>query len=160
MLIAEGLVDAERMGMMGWSYGGYMTSWAITQTDRFRAVCVGAGVTNLMSFNGTSDIPGFIPDYFESEFWRDLSPYQRHSPIFHIEGVTTPVLIQHGSIDERVPLGQGMELYNALKRQQVPVEMVLYPRQHHGISEPRLLIDKRQRPLVWFDRWILGDQSG
>ena len=159
-LMTAGIVDPELMGMMGWSYGGYMTSWAITQTDRFKAVCVGAGVTNLMSFTGTSDIPGFIPDFFASEFWHDLEPFQRHSPLFNIKGVTAPTLIQHGSIDERVPLGQGMELYNALKRQQVPVEMVLYPRQHHAIAEPRLRIDMRSRPLAWFRRWLLGDDTG
>jgi len=157
LLIATGLVDPERMGVMGWSYGGFMTSWAITKTDRFKAACVGSGVTNLMSFNGTSDIPGFIPDFFTSEFWHNLEPYQRHSPMFNIQDVTTPTLIQHGKVDERVPLGQGMELYNALKRQHVPVEMVIYPRQHHSISEPRLRIDMRNRPLAWFDRWLLED---
>ena len=66
-LIERGIADPERLGIVGWSYGGYMTSWAITQTRRFRAAAVGAGVTNLASFNGTSDIPGFIPDYFSAE---------------------------------------------------------------------------------------------
>jgi dipeptidyl aminopeptidase/acylaminoacyl peptidase len=156
-LIEEGIVDSDRMGMMGWSYGGFMTSWTITQTDRFKAACVGAGVTNLMSFNGTSDIPGFLPDYFAYEFWHNLEPYQRHSPMFNVESVTTPTLIQHGMIDERVPLEQGLQLYNALKRQQVPVEMVLYPRQHHSIAEPRLRIDMRKRPITWFSKWLLKD---
>ena len=68
-LIAKGVADPERLGVMGWSYGGYMTSWTITQTSRFKAASVGAGVTNLMSFQGTADIPGFLPDYFGGEFW-------------------------------------------------------------------------------------------
>ena len=68
-LVANGVADPERLGVMGWSYGGYMTSWIITQTKRFKAASVGAGVTNLMSFSGTADIPGFIPDYFGGEFW-------------------------------------------------------------------------------------------
>ncbi len=155
LLIARGISDPERLGIMGWSYGGYMTSWAITQTSRFNAASVGAGVTNLMSFNGTTDIPGFVPDYFDAEFWEDLAVYREHSPMFQIEGVTTPTLIQHGEEDERVPLGQGKELYNALNRQDVEVEMVIYPRQEHGPTEPRLIMDIMQRNLDWFDRWIM-----
>lgn len=72
------------MGVMGWSYGGYMTSWTITQTKRFRAASVGAGVTNLMSFTGTSDIPGFLPDYLGGEFWTDLDSYRTHSAMFQV----------------------------------------------------------------------------
>lgn len=159
-LVARGVVDPDRLGIMGWSYGGYMTSWTITQTDRFKAACVGAGVTNLMSFTGTADIPGFIPDFFGSEFWEDLAPYQRHSALFHMWGVTTPTLIQHGEDDVRVPLGQGRELYNALKRQGVPVRMVIYPRQGHGIAEPRLRCDMQRRPVAWFERWLLDREAG
>lgn len=160
LLIARGISDPERLGIMGWSYGGYMTSWAITQTSRFKAASVGAGVTNLISFNGTTDIPGFVPDYFDTEFWEDLNVYEEHSPMFQIKGVTTPTLIQHGQEDERVPLGQGKELYNALKRQGVEVEMVIYPRQEHSPSEPRLNMDIIQRNMDWFDRWIMdGDDK-
>ena len=156
-LIERGLVDPERMGVMGWSYGGYMTSWVMTQTDRFKAACVGAGVTNLMSFNGTSDIPSFIPDYFYKEHWEDLEPYKGHSAMFQVRGVKTPTLIQHGEKDVRVPVSQGQELYNALRKQGVPVQMVIYPRQGHGVNEPRLLMDVKRRPVEWFERWILGD---
>lgn len=156
-VIEEGVADPERMGIVGWSYGGYMTSWIITQTDRFGAACVGAGLTNLMSFSGTSDICGFIPDYFDSEFWEDLEPYRQHSALFQVKGVRTPTLIQHGQNDVRVPLSQGRELYNALKRQNVPVEMVIYPRQGHGIAEPRLWIDVRRRAIAWLERWLLNE---
>jgi dipeptidyl aminopeptidase/acylaminoacyl peptidase len=160
-LIERGISDPERLGIMGWSYGGYMTSWTITQTSRFKAASVGAGVTNLMSFNGTTDIPGFLPDYFEAEFWDDPTVYQEHSAMFQVKGVTMPTLIQHGEEDKRVPLSQGKELYNALKRQGVEVEMVIYPRQEHGPSEPRLIMDVMQRNLDWFDRWIMeGEDEG
>jgi dipeptidyl aminopeptidase/acylaminoacyl peptidase len=115
-VINLGVADKDRLGVMGWSYGGYLTSWTITQTKRFKAASVGAGVTNLMSFTGTADIPGFLPDYFAGEFWDKLDTYRKHSPMFQIKGVTTPTLIQHGEKDERVPLSQGQELYNALKR--------------------------------------------
>lgn len=158
-LIERGIADPERLGIMGWSYGGYMTSWAITQTSRFGAASVGAGVTNLMSKVGTTDIPSFIPDYFEAEFWDDPEIYRKHSAMFNIKEVTTPTLIQHGEKDERVPLGQGLELYNALKRQGVAVEMIIYPRQKHGPDEPRLLMDIMRRNLDWFDRWILQETS-
>ncbi len=152
--IARGIADPQRLGIMGWSYGGFMTSWAITQSQRFRAASVGAGVTNLISFTGTSDIPGFLPSYFGAEFWRDAALYARHSSVFQICGVQTPTLIQHGDRDERVPLSQGRELYNALKRQGVPVELVIYPRQTHGPDEPRLVRDIIQRNLDWFARWL------
>jgi dipeptidyl aminopeptidase/acylaminoacyl peptidase len=156
-LVARGVADPDRLGIMGWSYGGYMTSWVITQTRRFKAASVGAGVTNLMSFTGTADIPGFLPDYFGGEFWEDggLDRWRRHSAMFNVKGVSTPTLIQHGEQDLRVPISQGYELYNALKRQNVPVRMVVYPRTPHGIQEPKLLLDALTRNLEWFDRWVL-----
>lgn len=153
-VIKLGLADPERMGVMGWSYGGFMTSWIITQTKRFRAASVGAGVTNLMSFTGTADIPGFLPDYFAGEFWDKPEVYAKHSAMFQIKGVTTPTLIQHGEKDERVPLSQGQELYNALKRQGCKTRMIVYPRTPHGIEEPKLLLDCMKRNLEWFDLHI------
>src|SRR5439155_17312160 len=153
-LVDRGFADPDRLGIMGWSYGGFMTSWAITQTGRFKAACVGAGITNLVSFTGTSDIASFIPDYFSGEFWYDLESYRSRSPVHNAKGVRTPTLIQHGEQDVRVPLSQGRELYNALKRQGVAVELVIYPRQGHGIEEPRLAIDVERRAIAWLDRWI------
>jgi dipeptidyl aminopeptidase/acylaminoacyl peptidase len=160
LLIDRGIANPERLGIMGWSYGGFMTSWAITQTDRFRAACVGAGVTNLMSFTGTSDIPSFLPDYFSAEFWEDLDAYRQHSALFQIHAASTPTLIQHGEADIRVPLAQGRELYNALKRRGIPVKMVIYPRQGHGIGEPRLVIDRLSRPVAWFVQWLVDEEAG
>jgi len=132
-----------------------MTSWAITQTDRFQAASVGAGVTNLMSFTGVSDITGFLPSYFDAEYWQDPGVYADHSAMFQISQAGTPTLIQHGDQDVRVPLAQGKELYTALKRKGVPVEMVIYPRQGHGLAEPRLIMDALWRNLAWFERWLL-----
>lgn len=156
-LIEQKIADPERMGIMGWSYGGYMTAWTITQTKRFRAASVGAGVTNLVSFTGTADIPGFLPDYFAGEFWDKPEIYQKHSPMFQVKGVTTPTLIQHGEKDERVPLSQGQELYNALKRQGCETRMIVYPRTPHGIEEPRLLLDCMRRNLEWFEEKLLAN---
>jgi dipeptidyl aminopeptidase/acylaminoacyl peptidase len=154
-VIRMGVADTDRLGIMGWSYGGFMTSWVITQTKRFRAASVGAGVTNLMSFTGTADIPGFIPDYFGGEYWDVFDRWRKHSAMFNIKGASTPTLIQHGEEDRRVPIGQGYELYNALVRQNVPAKMVVYPRQPHGIQEPKLVKDAMERNLEWFDRWVL-----
>jgi len=153
-LIEQGIADPERLGVMGWSYGGYMTSWIITQTKRFKAASVGAGVTNLMSFTGTADISDFIPDYMGGEYWEQFDRWQAHSAMFHIKGVTTPTLIQHGDKDVRVPISQGYELHNALKRQGTTVKMVVYPRQPHGLQEPKLQLDAMQRNVEWFDHWL------
>lgn len=150
-IIAMGVADPDRLGVCGWSYGGYMTSWIITRTKRFKAASIGAPVTNLMSFTGTADIPSFIPDYFGAEFWDDPAIYRAHSAMFNIKGATTPVLIQQGEQDVRVPIQQGYELYNALKRQGTTVVMVAYPRQPHGLQEPRLLVDAAVRNVTWFE---------
>ena len=153
-VIRLGIADPERLGVMGWSYGGYMTSWVITQTKRFKAASIGAPVTNLMSFTGTTDIPGFIPDYLGAEFWNNLQAYVKHSAMFNVKGATTPALIQQGEQDVRVPIGQGYELYNALKRQGTMVKMVVYPRQPHGLREPRLVLDAGRRNIEWFKQYL------
>jgi dipeptidyl aminopeptidase/acylaminoacyl peptidase len=155
-LVAKGVADPERLGVMGWSYGGYMTSWIVTQTRRFKAASVGAGVTNLMSFTGTADIPSFIPDYFGGEYWDVFERWRTHSAMFAVKGVTTPTLIQHGEADLRVPVSQGYEFYNALKRQGVTTRMVVYPRQPHGLQEPKFIRDAMMRNLEWFDRYVGG----
>jgi dipeptidyl aminopeptidase/acylaminoacyl peptidase len=160
-MVERGLADPERLGVMGWSYGGYMTSWIITQTKRFKAASVGAGVTNLISFTGTADIPSFIPDYFGGDFWQagGVDKWRAHSAMFHVENAVTPTLIQHGEADLRVPVSQGYELYGALKRRGVTTQMVVYPRQPHGIQEPKLLLDALNRNLDWFDRWVRGKET-
>ncbi len=155
-VIQMGVADPNRLTVSGWSYGGFMTSWVITQTKRFKAAAVGAGVTNLFSFTGTSDIPGFLPDYFSGEPWENLAAYEKHSAMFNVKGVATPTLILHGEQDLRVPISQGYELYNALKRQGVTTEMVVYPRMPHGPREPKFQIDLMQRHLEWMDRYVKG----
>ncbi len=148
-VIAMGTAHPDSLCVMGWSYGGYMTSMIIARTNRFKAASVGAGVTNLMSFTGTADIPSFIPDYFSGEYWDNPEAYRKHSPMFNIKGAATPTLILHGEQDRRVPLSQGQELYNALKRQECPVEMVIYPRMAHSPSEPKFMEDLGRRSLDW-----------
>ena len=153
-VIEMGVADPERLGVMGWSYGGFMTSWIVTQTKRFKAASAGAPVTNLMSFNGTADIPAFIPDYFGGQFWEALDLYQKHSPMFNVKGVTTPTMIQHGEADIRVPISQGYEFYNALKVQGVPTRMLVLPRQPHGPNEPKMQLAAMNANLEWFEKYI------
>jgi dipeptidyl aminopeptidase/acylaminoacyl peptidase len=158
-VIAMGVADPERLGVMGWSYGGYMTSWTITQTKRFKAASVGAAVTNLVSFTGTADIPGFLRDYLGGEPWEDVSLYRARSPVFQAKGVTTPTLVQHGEADVRVPVTQGYEFYNAVKQQGVPVEMLVLPRQPHGPTEPRMILKLMQTNLDWFEKHLRRSEA-
>jgi dipeptidyl aminopeptidase/acylaminoacyl peptidase len=153
-VIAMGVADPERLGVMGWSYGGFMTSWIVTQTHRFKAASAGAPVTNLMSFNGTADIPAFVPDYFGGQFWDVMDAYQKHSAMFNVKGVKTPTMIQHGDADVRVPISQGYEFYNALKAQGVPTRMLVLPRQPHGPNEPKMQLVAMQANLEWFEKYI------
>ncbi|HKX83643.1 MAG TPA: S9 family peptidase [Pyrinomonadaceae bacterium] len=153
-VIDMGVADPNRLGVMGWSYGGYMTSWIITQTKRFKAASAGAPVTNLMSFNGTADIPAFIPDYFGGQSWEIPEVYSKHSAMFNIKGASTPTLIQHGDADVRVPISQGYELYNALRQQGVPTRMIVLPRQPHGPTEPKMQLAAMQSNVDWFEKYL------
>ena len=153
-VIEMGVADPERLGVMGWSYGGFMTSWIVTQTNRFKAASAGAPVTNLMSFNGTADIPAFVPDYIGGQFWEAMDLYQKHSPMFNVKAVTTPTMIQHGEADIRVPISQGYEFYNALKVKGVPTRMLVLPRQPHGPTEPKMQLAAMNANLEWFDKYI------
>jgi dipeptidyl aminopeptidase/acylaminoacyl peptidase len=153
-VIELGIADPNKLGVMGWSYGGYMTSTIITKTKRFKAASAGAPVTNLMSFNGTADIPAFVPDYFGGQAWEIPEVYAKHSAMFNIKGVTTPTLIQHGDADVRVPISQGYELYNGLKQQGVPVRMIVLPRQPHGPTEPKMQLAAMQSNLDWFEKYL------
>lgn len=152
--IELGVAHPDSLVICGWSYGGYMTSFAVTKTMRFKAASVGAGVTNLVSFTGTSDIPSFLPSYFDGEFWDRVDTYKKHSAVFNIKGVTTPTQVIHGLSDVRVPPSQGYEFYNALKRQGCPTEMIVYPRTPHGPREPKFIQDIGQRMIDWFNKHL------
>lgn len=159
LLIEKGIADPERLGMMGWSYGGYMTAWTITQTDRFVAVGIGAPVVDLLSFHGTTDIPGFIPSYFDSTPWENPELHRERSPMWNIAHAKTPALIQHGTEDDRVPISQGQMLHRALEELGVPTVMVIYPRTPHTPREPLLRIDSANRNLWWFEKWLMGKDA-
>ena len=153
-VIDMGLADPERLAVMGWSYGGYMTSFVVTRTDRFKAASMGAGLPNLVSMTTTTDIPDYLVAHMGAEFWEDYETYEKHSAIYRINNVKTPTQVIHGSNDLRVPFTQGQEFYVALKRKGVSTEMVVYPRTPHGPREPKLLMDVSPRILAWLDQFI------
>jgi dipeptidyl aminopeptidase/acylaminoacyl peptidase len=154
-LVDQKIADRNRLGIGGWSYGGFMTSWTVTQTDRFKAAVVGAAVTNLFSFDGTTDItPKFLRNYFLDIPFRQRAAYDNHSAMTFLQNCKTPSLILHGETDERVPVSQGWEFYNGLKMLGVPAEMVVYPREHHGFKERAHQIDLLTRVLAWYDEHL------
>ena len=143
------------MGIMGWSNGGFATSWVITQTPRFKAAVVGAAFPNLISQSAAN--PAIATD-LGSEPWLNLAPYVAHSPLLHLKSVSTPTLILHGERDDAVPIGQSYEFYEALKRQRVPVEMVVYPRGSHVPQERKQGADIARRHVEWMDRYLRPDR--
>lgn len=155
MLIEQGIADPDRLGIMGWSYGGYMTMWAVSQTNRFQAASAGAGMSDLISFAGTNDIPTFLTDCFGGQLWEQRNLYFQRSPLTHIEKVATPCLIQHGVDDRRVPISQSEEFHRALSGLGVEAKLVVYPRCEHGPREPKQLLDSMERNLEWFKTHIL-----
>jgi dipeptidyl aminopeptidase/acylaminoacyl peptidase len=163
-LIARGLADSTRMAFEGWSYGGYMTSWVVSQTGRFKAAMMGAGLPSLLSMYGTTDIPGYIgtffngiPQYDGSIINPSIKFYLTHSAISYSDKVTTPLLILHGGNDERVPIGQPMEFYRALKDRGKTVELVFYPREGHGFGEYYHQLDRMKREYEWIAKYTLGE---
>jgi dipeptidyl aminopeptidase/acylaminoacyl peptidase len=159
-LIERGIADPDRLGIGGWSYGGYLTSWAIGHTDRFKAAIVGAGVTDLLSFQA-ADIPSWLPTQMMlAPSYREPEVYLRSSPITYVANAKTPTLILHGASDERVRLGQGKELYHALQALGTPTEMVIYPREPHIFQERHHQRDVLERVAGWFNRWVRGDEAG
>jgi dipeptidyl aminopeptidase/acylaminoacyl peptidase len=155
MLVASGLADPERLGIMGWSFGGHHTYWGITQTDRFRAASAGAGANDLVSMYSQTDLPEFYHTYLGPKPWEDFELYEERSAYRNVSKVTTPLLIQVGEKDERVPAEQSIQFYEAVSAiGKAETELVIYPGQGHGIRDPRLLNDLMTRNVEWFSRWI------
>jgi len=155
--IEKGIADPERLAIQGWSYGGYMTAWTVTQTTRFKAAMVGAGITNLWSMYGTNDLPNYLAAFFGGNPSKDTLPlYMERSAMTNVHKVTTPTLILHGGSDERVPIGQPMEFYRGIKERGTPVELVFYPRQGHGVQEYYHQLDRLQRQFDWITKYTLG----
>lgn len=152
-------IDPQRLAVIGGSYGGFMTNWVITQTDRFRAAVSMASVSNLVSFYGTSLYHLLIEVEFGGRPWESYPLLWQWSPLAHVEGVTTPTLFLHGENDHDVPIQQAEEMYMALAKQGAPTKMVRYPGEGHGIRGPRHRWDLYRRILDWLERWVRSERS-
>lgn len=159
-LIERGIADPERLGVGGWSWGGYMTAWIVSQTTRFKAAVMGAGLPNMISDNGLGDIPSANLSYFETSPYHDPEPYFERSAIRYIRNATTPTLILHGEEDRRVAMAQGQEMYVALRTLGVETQFVTYPREGHSIQERKHQVDLIDRVIGWFDRHLRSEQTG
>ncbi|HSQ29227.1 MAG TPA: S9 family peptidase, partial [Gemmatimonadaceae bacterium] len=156
-VIKRGNADSSKMAFEGWSYGGYITAWVVSQTSRFKAARMGAGLADLQSMYGTTDIPGYIGTFFSGiPTQKTLDFYRARSAITFVDNVTTPLLIQQGGSDQRVPIGQSMEFFRALKDRGKTVQLVFYPREGHGLSEYYHQLDKMQREQAWITKYTLG----
>ncbi len=143
-------VDNERVGIAGWSYGGYMTMWAVTQTNRFRAAFAGAGIANWQSYYGQNGIDQWMIPYFGASVYDDPAVYAKSSPINFIKNVKTPTLIMVGDRDAECPPAQSYEFWHALKTFGVKTEFVLYPGEGHGFHDPQHIRDRFERVAKWF----------
>jgi dipeptidyl aminopeptidase/acylaminoacyl peptidase len=157
-LIAQGIVDRDRVGAMGWSQGGYISAFITCSSDRFRAVSVGAGISNWMTYYVNTDIHPFTRQYLKATPWDDPEIYQKTSPISYVKNAKTPTLIQHGELDKRVPIPNAYELRQALEDRGVPVKMVVYKGFGHGIDKPKQHRAVLEQNYEWFTQWIWGEK--
>ena len=151
-------IDPARVGVSGGSYGGYMTNWLTATTNRFAAAVTSRSIANWESWYGSSEAQGLTEFAFAGTPWEQRELYRRLSPISYVENVVAPTLIIHSENDYRTPIGDGEQWFMALKKQEVPTELVRYPRSSHGLSrtgEPWLLVDRLERIKSWFAHWLI-----
>jgi dipeptidyl aminopeptidase/acylaminoacyl peptidase len=150
------------MGVTGGSYGGFMTAWITTQTDRFKAAQADRMISNWLSWWGTSDVPTLTEFEFFGKPWEQWETYDSLSPIRFVDRVKTPTLIVQSEEDHRTPMADAEQWFIALEKQEVPVEFIRYPRSTHDLSrtgEPWLLVDRLARLRQWFSHWLDGPEK-
>jgi dipeptidyl aminopeptidase/acylaminoacyl peptidase len=155
-VVKEYPVDNDRVGITGWSYGGYMTMWAVTQTNRFHAAVAGAGLVNFQSYYGINDIDEWMPPYFGATVYDDPAVYAKSSPITFIKNVKTPTLVLVGDRDGECPAPQSREFWHALKTLGVETQLVIYPNEGHYIGQTEHQRDILRRMVAWFDGHLKG----
>ena len=156
-LIGKGWVDPQKVGSMGWSQGGYISAFLTTSTDRFKAISVGAGISNWATYYYNTDITPFTIQYLNDDPADDPEIYAKTSPMTYIKQAKTPTLIQHGEFDRRVPIPNAYELRQGLEDRGVPVEMVVYKGYGHGITKPKSMRAVMMHNLAWFNHYIFGE---
>jgi dipeptidyl aminopeptidase/acylaminoacyl peptidase len=152
-MIAHKGIDSGRLAIVGWSYGGYMSEWAITQTHRFKAAMSGAGLFNLASEFGTENGASYDNWHLGTPY-ENMEVFARHSAISFIKNAQTPTLIIQGREDDTDPIGQSQELYRALRYYNVPAELVLYPNERHGFVDLKHKMDYISRMLDWVEKYV------
>ncbi len=157
LMVERGFIDDSRMAITGGSYGGYLTTWLTSQTDRFACAVAHAAVTNLGGMYASDWTEGRA-DVYGAEIWEDRVVVERWSPAAHAAGYSTPTLVIHGELDYRVPLTQGLELYGVLRAKGVPARLVYYPNENHWILKPRNSLHWYGEVLGWLERWLGNDR--
>ncbi len=157
-LIDLGYVDEDKMGIMGWSQGGYISAFCATYSNRFKAISVGAGISNWKTYFYNTDIPKFTKEYLGDVPFNDEEIYKETSPMTYIKKAQTPTLIQHGAFDNRVPVANAYELYRALKELKLNPKLVIYENMNHGPDTPSLLRTINNQNLAWFCHHLLGKE--
>jgi dipeptidyl aminopeptidase/acylaminoacyl peptidase len=153
-LIERGIADPTRLAIKGYSYGGYMSGWIIGHTDRFKAAVFGAGLSNAISYYSQADIQFSRETLHQGTPWRNNQNMIERSPVFYLQNAKTPSLIYHGEKDERVPLPQSLETYMGLKKAGVATQLIIYPREGHGLREPAHQLDKMRREFEWIEKYV------
>ncbi|HZS48948.1 MAG TPA: S9 family peptidase [Blastocatellia bacterium] len=156
-LIAKGWADKDRVGAMGWSQGGYISAYITTNSDRFKAVSVGAGISDWITYYVNTDIHPFTRHYLQSTPWDDMEIYRKTSPMTNIKNAKTPTMIQHGELDRRVPIANAFELFQGLQDVGVAVRFYMYKGFGHGIDKPKSNRAVMEHNLNWFNHYIWGD---
>lgn len=156
-LVRKGWVDPARVGSMGWSQGGYISAFLTTSSDRFKAISVGAGISNWATYYYNTDITPFTIQYLGKDPADDPAIYAKTSPMSYIKGAKTPTLIQHGENDRRVPIANAYELRQGLEDRGVKAEMIVYKGFGHGITKPRAMRAVMHHNLAWFNHYLWGD---
>jgi dipeptidyl aminopeptidase/acylaminoacyl peptidase len=147
-------IDPNRLGVTGWSYGGFMTMWAVTQTNRFHASVAGAGIANWQSYYGQNLIGQWMIPFFGASVYDDPAVYEKSSPIRFIKNVRTPTLVIAGERDAECPASQSYEFWKALKTLDVPTKLIIYPGEGHMFIDPKHQIDRLEQTVAWFDQYL------
>ena len=157
-LDSKGMIDKSKMGCMGWSQGGYISAFLTTNTDIFKAISVGAGISNWVTYYVSTDIHPFTRQYLKATPWSDEEIYKKTSPMTNINNAKTPTLIQHGEFDRRVPISNAYELVQGLRDKGVPSELIVYKGFGHGITKPKERLAATTHNWEWFNKYVFNDK--
>jgi len=158
-LAGKNMIDTSRMGCMGWSQGGYISAFLTTNTTMFKAISVGAGISNWVTYYVNTDITPFTRQYLQATPWNDMDIYLKTSPMTNINKASTPTLIQHGEFDKRVPIPNAYELYRGLQDRKIPSRLIVYKGFGHGINKPKERLAAVWHNWQWFNQYVFGEKE-